>query len=85
MLDGTKAMRKTYPITIQAADMSGCNDYNVYRRRYNGTEFCLVARRVSEDQVQDLLSERDYERFRDGKGDFRVTGEKLVNVLQVLV
>ena len=84
-LDGFKAMRKTYPIVIQAADMSGVNDYNVYHSRYKGTESRLVARQVSEDQVQELLSERDYLRFRDGKGEFRVTGQRLADVLQVLI
>jgi len=85
MLDGFKAMRKTYPITIQAADMSGCNDYNVYHNRYQGTESRLVARRVSEDQVMELLNERDYSKFREGKGDFRVTGQSLCDVLQVII
>lgn len=85
MLDGFKAMRKTYPITIQAADMSGVNDYNVYHTRYQGTESRLVARCVSEDQVEQLLSERDYAKFQDGKGDFRVTGQQLAEVLEVLI
>lgn len=85
MLDGFKTMRKSYPIVIQAADRSGCNDYNVYHTRYQGSESRLVARRVSEDQVQELLSERDYQRFRDGKGNFRVSGQQLADVLQVII
>jgi streptomycin 6-kinase len=85
MLDGTKAMRKTYPIVIQANDPSGAADYTVYHSRYRGTERKLVARLVSEDQVQELLSERDYMKFRDGKGEFRVSGQRLAEVLQVLI
>ena len=85
MLDGTKAMRKTYPIVIQANDPSGTADYSVYHSRYQGTEHRLLARRVSEGEVQDLLSERDYAKFQEGKGDFRVSGQRLAEVLQVLV
>lgn len=85
MLDGTKAMQKIYPIQIQAADMSGVNDYNVYHMRYAGTESKLVARRVSEDQVEALLSERDYRKFQKGRGNFRVSGQQLADVLQVLI
>lgn len=85
MLDGTKAMRKTYPIQIQAADMSGVNDYNVYHERYHGTEAKLIARRVSEDQVEALLSERDYQKFREGAYRFRVTGQKVAEVLEAII
>jgi hypothetical protein len=85
MLDGFKAMRKTYPIQISQADMSGVNDYNVYHSRYNGTETRLVARRVSEDEVEMLLGERNYQKFRDGAYKFRVTGQVLCDVLQVII
>ncbi len=78
-------MRKTYLIVIQASDMSGASDYSVYHSRYRDTEHKLLARRASEDQVQDLLTERDYAKFRDGKGEFRVSGQKLAEVLQVLI
>lgn len=84
-LDGTKAMRRTYPIVIQAADMSGVNDYSLYHSRYRGTESKLMARNVSEDQVEALLSEHDYNKFREGKGEFRVSGQKLADVLEVLI
>ena len=84
MLDGFKAMRKTYPIQIQSADMSGVNDYQVYRERYRGTETKLIARQVSEDQVEAILSERDYARFRDGAFRFRVSGQLLAEVLEYL-
>lgn len=84
-LDGFKAMRRSYPIEIQAADLSGCNDYQVYHSRYNGTEKRLVARRVSEDQVEALLSERDYNKFREGAYKFRVSGMQLADVLQVII
>lgn len=84
MLDGTKAIRKTYPIRISALE-SGTNDYNVSHLRYGGTESRTIARRVSEDQIADLLSERDYAKFREGKGDFRVSGFKLADVLQVVL
>jgi len=85
MLDGFKAMRKTYPIQICAADMSGVNDYQVRHERYKGTETRIVAHRVSEDEVEALLSERDYQRFREGAYRFRVTGQRLCDVLQVII
>lgn len=85
MLDGTKTMRRTYPIQIQAADMSGVSDYKVYHERYSGTEMRLLASRVSEDQVEQLLSERDYGKFQNGAFKFRVSGQQLADVLQVLV
>jgi hypothetical protein len=85
MLDGTKAMRKTYPIQIQAADRSGVNDYNVYHERYNGKEMKLLAGNVSEDQIAALLTEREYQKFGDGAYRFRVNGQRLAEVLQVLI
>lgn len=81
MLDGTKAMRKTYPILIQANDPSGAADYSVYHSRYRGAEHKLIARHVSEDQIQDLLTEREYQKFRKGKGDFRVSSQRIADVL----
>lgn len=83
--DGFKAGRKTYPIRIQANDMSGAADYKVYLLRGDGAESRLLARNVSEDQVQCLLSELDYVKFRDGKGDFRVTGFRLAETLEVIM
>lgn len=85
MLDGFKAMRKSYPIQIQAAGMSGCNDYQVYHERYKGTDTRLIASRVSEDQIETLLSERDYARFREGAFRFRVTGQQLAETLEVII
>ena len=85
MLDGTKAMRKTYPIQI-TSPWSDVYDYSIYLERYSGTETKLLAKGVSEDQIEALLSERDYQRFQDkGIYRFRVSGQKLADVLQVLV
>lgn len=81
MLDGTKAMRKTYPILIQASDPSGVANYSVYHSRYHGAEHKLIAHHVSEDQIQDLLAEREYQKFRKGKGNFRVSGQRIADVL----
>jgi len=84
-LDGFKNLRKTYPIQIQAPSASGVYDYSVYLERYHGAETKLLAKNVSEDQVQELLSERDYMKFRDGKGSFRVSGFRLAEVLEVVL
>ena len=84
-LDGFKAMRRTHPIRIQAPDMSGVYDYNVYHERYRGTETRLIATRVSEDQIEALLTEQEYRKFCAGSYKFRVSGQKLAEVLEVLI
>ena len=60
-------------------------DYSVYHERYQGTETRLLARQVTEDQVEQLLSERDYQKFQAGSYRFRVTGFQLAEVLQAIV
>ena len=84
-LNGFRAMQRTYPIQIHQADLSGCNDYQIRHERYRGTETKTIAWRVSEDQIEALLSERDYSRFREGAYRFRVSGMKLADVLQVII
>lgn len=81
MLDGFKAMRKLHSIQIQAADMSGSSDYKVYRE-HHGTETQLIARQVSEDQIEQLLNERDYRKFQAGAYRFRVSCQLLADILQ---
>jgi hypothetical protein len=86
MLNGMRSMDKTYPIQIQAADMSGVNGYQVYHEQYRGAKTRLIARQVSEDQVEALLNPRDYQRFQNnGAYRFRVSGTKLAEVMQVLI
>lgn len=82
MLDGTKVMRRMIPIEIQG-DPSGVNDYRVSRRLDRFT-VKKVAVHVSEDQIEALLTEREYQRFQEGAFRFKVSAGTLCETFQYL-
>lgn len=81
-LDGMKTMRRQIAIQIQAADMSGTNGYRVYRDNRGETK--LIARQVTEDQVESILTEREYQKFQNGRFHFRVSAQLLCETFQYL-
>lgn len=68
-------------IEIHQNDLSGCNGYAVW----NAEEARLIKAFAFEDDLMDVLTEKQFERFEDGGYVFTVPNERIFDVYGVML